>query len=886
MTIAAGTKLGRYEVRSKIGEGGMGEVYRARDEKLNRDVAIKVLPADLSEHTDRLRRFEQEAQAAGTLNHPNILAVYDIGTYENAPYIVTELLEGESMKERLVDGPIAQRKAIDYGLQIANGLAAAHEKGIVHRDVKPDNLFVTSDERIKILDFGIAKLIAANDDTPQTEIATRKIHTNPGAVIGTVGYMSPEQVRGKSVDHRSDIFSLGTVMYEMLSGKRAFRGDSSVETLNAILKDEPPELTTTDRNISPALERVVWHCLEKSPERRFQSATDVGFAFEALSGVTTQRSDETLPGTRPSFDRKIVTRERMVWFAICLLLALAVATLAFAYFSRDTATNAHPVRLSLALPEKIAGAGRLALSPDGNRVALLARDAEGKRMLWVRSLDALSARPLEGTDGAVSPFWSPDSRFLGYFANRKLFKVDASGGRPQLLCDASESRGGTWGADGTILFNGIEGLYRVSAQGGQPAPATKVDPKEEAHRWPFFLPDGRHFVFLADAATTEGHHIRLGSLDSPETEILFGAISPIAYSPPGYLLYVNQGALVARPFDTRTLKVTGDPVTVAEHVREIGENHEFDFSVSQNGTLAYQSGSPNSQLTWFDRAGKKLNTVGEPGNYGSVALSPDGRRAALASLDADGRVADIWVVDLERGNMSRVTFDSSGESNPVWSPDGNQIAFSSSRAGNGQVSLYVKAAGGAGEDQLLLQSDSEKYASSWSRDGQNLFFENWAPKTKGGVWLLPFSGDRQAKPVLQTNAFDQVGAQISPNGRYLAYTSNESGRWEVYVQPFPASGEKWTISSGGAGLPLWRDDGKELFFWSYDGRLMSVETKTDNKFESSVPRQLGQAHSKTHGSDLNFAATRDGQRFLVNALVESDNPAPLTIVLNWSSNIK
>ena len=861
----------------------MGEVYRARDEKLNRDVAIKVLPAALSQNADRLRRFEQEAQAAGALNHPNILAVYDVGSHEGAPYVVSELLEGKSVKERLDDGPIAQRKAIDYALQTAHGLAAAHEKGIVHRDLKPDNLFITNDDRVKILDFGIAKLIEpVGEGVAQTDIATRKVQTDPGTVMGTVGYMSPEQVRGRHVDHRSDIFSFGAVLYEMLSGQRAFRGDSAVETLNAILKEEPTELSAqTNRNILPALERVVWHCLEKTPERRFQSAGDVAFALENVSATSSGSTQTAIVSAPP----RAKNRERLIWIGVCTLVLVATAALAFAYLSR-TQTAAHSVRLSLATPDKASLPARVTVSPDGLRVVFLANNAEGKRVLWMRPLNSLTAQQLAGTEGARSPFWSPDSRFVGFFAGGKLLKVEAAGGRPQTLCDAGEDRGGAWNRDGVILFSGIEGLYRVSASGGAPALATKIDPKEEGHRWPYFLPDGRHFVFLGDAATTEDHHIRVGSLDSQDSQILFGAISRIAYAPPGYLLYVNQGALVAQGFDASAMKLTGDPVTVVEHIANVGDNHEFDFSVSEDGVLAYQSGNPDSQLAWFDRTGKKLGNVGEPANFSTVSLAPGERRAAVGLLDADGRVADVWVVDLARGGTSRLTFDPHGDGNPVWSPDGSRVVFDSNRLGGGPVNLYEKAASGAGDDQLLLQSDAEKYATSWSRDGQFILFTNGAPKAKLGVWVLPLSGDRQPRALLQTTAFSQADGQFSPDGRFIAYDSNESGRWEVYVQSFPPSGGKWPISSGGGLLPLWRADGKELFYITEDGKLISAEVKVGSALESGVPQQLFQASIKNTGFGYCYAVAADAQRFLVNTPAEANNPTPMTVVLNWTSDLK
>jgi serine/threonine protein kinase/Tol biopolymer transport system component len=885
MPFSHGTKVGRYEIRSKIGEGGMGEVYRARDEKLNRDVAIKVLPVSFADNQDRLQRFEQEAQAAGTLSHPNILAIFDLGMHEGAPYVVSELLEGQSFRDLLTHHRPSTRKAIDYAIQIAHGLAAAHEKGIVHRDIKPDNLFITNDERVKILDFGLAKLTQpSSDESAQTDIATRRVHTNPGAVMGTAGYMSPEQVRAAAVDHRSDIFSFGAVLYEMLSGRRAFHGDSAIETLNAILKEEPPELSSTNSNIAPALERVVWHCLEKNPERRFQSASDVAFALESLTGLTSHPSQQTLIAANALPAPRKVTRERLIWIGVTSILFILAAAFAVAYFRRQP-TSRPSARLALATPDNSTLPINVTVSPDGQRVVFVATNTEGKHLLWLRALDSLTAQPLAGTDGANTPFWSPDSRLIGYFANRKLLKIDASGGRPQVLCDVGEYSGGTWNRDGIILFGGVEGLYRVSSQGGTSQLATKVAQREEAHRWPSFLPDGRHFVFLGDADTTENHHIRVGSLDSQDSQILFGAISRVAFAKPGYLLYVNQSTLVAVPFDTTSLKVTGDPVTVAERIADVGDNHEFDFSVSEEGTLAYQTGSVNSQFTWFDRAGKKLGVVGEPTGSDWVVLSPDGNIAAAGLLDADGRQSDVWLYDLKRGTTTRLTFDPEGDGTPLWSPDGTRIVFGSNRNGTGVVDLYEKAASGAGDDQLLFKSPSAKFATSWSRDGQFIIFENWLLQSKGSLWVLNMSGSHEAKALLQSNAFNQSQGKFSPDAHFIAYASDESGRTEVYVQRFPPSSDKWQISTGGGMQPLWRDDGKEIFFITEDKKLMAVDIKTEGKFESGIPRQLFQGAMKT-GFAYGYAASTDGQRFLMSAPVDAPAGAPMTIVLNWTSGLK
>jgi serine/threonine protein kinase len=882
--ISPGTRLGRYEIRSKLGEGGMGEVYRARDEKLNRDVAIKVLPASLSQDEDRLHRFEQEAQAAGALNHSNILAVYDVGVHEGSPYVVSELLEGETLREFLEQRRPATRKAVDFATQLAQGLAAAHDKGIVHRDIKPDNIFITKDERVKILDFGLAKLAQpTGEDVAQTEIATRKVRTDPGTVMGTVGYMSPEQVRGSAVDHRTDVFSFGAVLYEMLSGKRAFRGDSAIETLNAILKEEPTELSASNQNIAPALERVVWHCLEKSPDRRFQAATDIAFALESLSGLTGQSTQETLVGFKSVSPARAFARERLVWVVVCAILLVVAAVFAFGFLTR-TQPSAAAVRLSLALPEQTSRAVQITVSPDGSRLVFVATTSDNKHLLWVRSLDSLTAQPLQGTEGAFAPFWSPDSRQIGYFADGKLYKIDAGGGRAQPLCDVHEYDGGAWSREGAILFGDPDGLQRVSDKGGMPVLATKRDPSEEAHRWPYFLPDGRHFIFLGDAGTTEGHHIRVGSLDSAETQILFSAVSRIVYSPAGYVLFVSKGALVAQAFDARRLKLSGEPIAIGEHIIDVGENHDFDFSVSDNGVLAYQTGNSNSQLVWFDRTGKKLEAVGGPDRYASFVLSPDGQRVAFGLFDADGRESDIWLLDLSRGAAkSRMTFAPSSEGAPVWSPDSTQLVIISNRDAGGHVHLYTLPVSRPGEEKLLLNGDADDVPLCWSSDGQYILFERLLPTTPPAVWMLSMNGQQEAKPLLQSKNFSQDFAALSPNNHFVAYVSDESGRDEVYVQTFPPS-TKSTISSGGGVFPMWSGEGKEIFYVTNDGKVMVAQVKSESPFQTDVPRQLFQTSIRFEG--FPYAVTRDGSRFLINTPVEASNSAPLTVVLNWTAGLK
>ena len=569
----------------------------------------------------------------------------------------------------------------------------------------------------------------------------------------------------------------------------------------------------------------------------------------------------------------------MIWLGVCLLLLVATAALAVAYFLRAE-PKVNPVRLALTPAEKTTLAGGVTVSPDGLRVAFISAGADGRRQVWLRSLDTEKPELLGGTEDAIGLFWSPDSRSIAYFANGKLFRVEAAHGRPQQLCEVREGSGGTWNRDGVILFGGPEGLQRVSAQGGTPVLATKLDAKEEAHRWPSFLPDGRHFVFLADAQTTENHHIRLGSLDSQESQILFGAVSRIAYAPPGYLLYVNQGALVAHPFDARSLKVTGDPFTVAEHIAEIGVNHYFDFSISDNGVLAYQIGSEKSQLVWYDRYGKRLEPLGDVDSYASISLSVDGQHVAAGLLDPDGRQSDVWLFDLSRSDArTRLTFDPQSDGDPVWSADGKRLAFSSNRSGDGHIHLYDTSASGTGGDQLLLNGDGDDIPTNWSRDGKNLLFMRFQSDRPSSIWVFSFD-DRQAKPLLQSQSFEQGAPAFSPNGRFIAYDSTESGHLEVYVQTFPLSDKKWVISSGGGLNPRWRDDGKELFYLTQDGKVMSAQLKDDFSLDNVVTKQLFKVDIKMV-SGFPFDASPDGSRFLINTPAEVNNPAPLVVVLNW-----
>src|SRR5262245_23516410 len=643
MIITPGTRFNHYEVISQLGAGGMGEVYLAEDPRLGRQVAIKLLPAEFARDSDRLRRFEQEARATSALNHPNILTVFDIGAHEGAPYIVAELLEGEELSELIKQGAIAQRKAVDYARQISEGLAAAHAKGVVHRDLKPENLFVTNDGRVKILDFGLAKLHPQQIGGIDKDAPTQKRITDPGVIMGTVGYMSPEQVRGQETDHRSDIFAFGVILYEMLTGRRAFRGDSTIEVMNAILKEEPPELDELGMKVSPGLEKVVRRCLEKKPENRFHSAHDLGFALEAVASSSSsglnqtkvaQATDTTTTAKRGG------RREYIAWIAAGLFALIATLTLGVVWFNRAEPAE-QAVRFTLLPPDKTRfSEPSIALSPDGRLLAFSATDATGKTLLYLRPLNSFSAQPLPGTENAALPFWSPDSHSIAFFSAGKLKRVEVSGAAPQTLCEVSNTGGGAWNRAGEIIMAPTNGgaLYRVPATGGVPTALTTTDPSRYSHWLPQFLPDGEHFLFYAFGKQAGQSGLYVGSLSDKATRQILSSDYSGVYAA-GYLLFVRNGALTGQSFDTRALKLVGEPFLIAEQVKT--SSIIPHLSAAESGTLAFQSGGTQaSQLVWFDRSGKQLGTVGEPADYSNPSLSADDKRLAVGVRDPKTKSRD------------------------------------------------------------------------------------------------------------------------------------------------------------------------------------------------------------------------------------------------------
>jgi len=887
-----GQEIGAYKILALLGRGGMGVVYRARDERLRREVAIKVLPASLAHDADRLRRFEQEAHATSALNHPNILTIYDIGAQDGAPFIVAELLEGAELRAQLESGALPVRRALEYSQQITAGLSAAHEKGIVHRDLKPENLFVTKDGRVKILDFGLAKLRPPQPGVVDTSAPTQKRLTHPGVVMGTVGYMSPEQVRGQETDHRSDIFAFGVILYEMLSGERPFRGASTIEMMNAILKEEPPELGETNAKISPQLEKIVRRCLEKKPERRFQSANDLGFALEALTMPATGSGSSPADRTPayPGGDWR-----GRIWMIAACVLGLALLALGVAYFNRPS-TDARVVWLAFAPPPSLAFDNGLddfvIVSPDGQKLAFTGRSADGKRQLWVRPLGATEAQALPDTEDAQSPFWSPDSRSLGFGARGKLKRIDLAGGRPQTLCDTTELRGGTWNRAGVILFGNLGGrLFQVPATGGGEAKQVTSPGRaqgEGGHVYPCFLPDGRHFLYRVIGPNTS-QRVFVGSLDSKQAKQVLTDAAPAVYAPPGWLLFARDGALLAQAFDAAQLELKGEAFFLTQPTNT-AIVFGVPFSVSENGLLVWQGDRQRDyQLVWFDRAGNQAGTVGAPMKVDrgfAPRLAPDGKRVVIRRHDQQHQNSDAWAIDLERNLPTRLTSNPSAEDYPIWSPDGSQIVFLTFLGDT--PGLYQKAASGLGAEKLLLNGVGAP--TDWSLDGRFIFYTALRDKSRGNIWVLPLADPAKPYPLLNT-AFEALQAQLSPDGRWLAYVSDESGSYEIYVQAFTQSGpdagklggDKRRISAAGGSQPRFRRDGQELFYVAADGVMMAVK-RNGATFET--PKALFKTRILTGliKPGIDYDVTADGQRFLIGT--QLGDATPVSVILNWTAGVK
>jgi len=900
MTVSAGSRLGPYEIVSPLGAGGMGEVYRARDTRLGRDVAIKVLPEHLSGNADLKQRFEREAKAISSLQHPHICTLYDVGSQDGVDFLVMECLEGENLAERLRRGALPVEQIFKIGGEIADGLDKAHRQGIVHRDLKPANIMLTK-AGAKLMDFGLAKpavigASAASNSAPLLSAAMTQSSPSPhsplttaGTLVGTILYMSPEQLQGIEADARSDIFAFGAVLYEMATGKRAFEGKSQIKVASAILEDDPPPPSSVSSAVPPGLEHTIQTCLAKDPNERFQSAHDVLLQLRWAGHIPASKSAAAvgLGSTR-------------VWAAIVVAAVLIAAGVGWFAHSGDRAV---PMRVLIQPPDKFQFdqvgdfGGPPVLSPNGDKIAFCAHAPNSPRALWVRALNSFEAQKLEGTEEAFGPFWSPDEKSIGFFANGKLNRIPSSGGPVTVLADAPNARGGSWGPDDVIVmapnFQGT--LVRVGANGGSVTPATVLDAaKHTTHRWPDILPDGKHFLYLAtnhNGGKREENGIHFASLDGRVDRLLVPSDASALYAS-GYLLFHTGNAIVAQPFDPSSGKLSGEALPVISRVQHDSSVWRSLFTVSHNGVLAYMpgKGENGTQLTWFDRTGKPIGKVGErSGGIIDPRLSPDGKRLAV-SIDGE-----IWIYDLARDTRSRLTFNQGSAlvSAPTWSSDGKTIAYTRLLAGSGGTSdIFTKPAGGGGEPTMIVGDPTRSHGQtdgwvlgSWSSDGKYFaYLESHAP-FGDSIYARPLSGGAPilvAKPAGNTSNI--IYYRISPDSHWVAYTSDESGRTEIYVSHFPQGQGKWQVSNNGGAYPAWTSGGRELFYTDLTERkLIASISEKQGELEIGTSQVLFNATESASGDGIEASA--DGKRFLVNTAGD-EAPGPLHLVTNWTADLK
>ncbi len=899
MPLSVGDKLGPYEILAPIGAGGMGEVYRAKDTKLKRDVAIKVLPAALAHDPERLARFEREARLLASLDHPNIGAIYGLEESAGTRALILALVEGPTLADRIAAGPIPLEEVIHIAQQMADALEYAHDRGVIHRDLKPANVKITPEGTVKVLDFGLAKALTAESDASSRSSANSPTMsptltmraTQAGMILGTAAYMAPEQAKGKTVDRRADIWAFGVVLFEMLTGEQLFTGDTAAEIIASTIKEEP-KLERLPTSTPPVIRQLIERCLNKDPKQRLQAIGEARIAIQKFLANPTSVPDEQAPP---------LAKTRFGWsgWAVAMVAIVIAAALAFVHF-RENPPIQQSIRFQIPPPEK-AAFGAFKLSQDGRYLAFVASNR-----LWVRALDSLQSQPLTGTDGANNPFWSPDDRFIGFFAQGKLKKIAATGGPAQILSDAPNGRGGAWNADGTIVFTPAAGggpLYAVSAGGGAATPLTGTEHGE----YPDFLPTGRRFLYTCVTSTPEANGIYAASLNGTAPVRILPDVSNAAYvstaahGESGHVVFRRGSTLMAQPFDPNQLRLTGEVFPLAEQVGELTIGVAA-FSASGNDTLAFgPGGSGIEQLAWVDRSGKQKEPAGPPASYRRFRLSPDDKRIAMDRTDAQSN-SDIWVLDLARLAASRLTFDPGAENNAVWSPDGLRVVYASARSGrSGGYDLYVKSANGAGQEQLLVKAGTPNlWPTDWSRDGRFILYNVPSGKTKQDLWIVPQWGDRKPFPYLQSE-FNEQNGTFSPDGRWVAYDSDESGREEIYVQSFPVSGAKFQISTDGGSEPRWRSDGTELFYVAADRNLMAVPVKLNKhpsqpassqpspsppSFEAGLPKPLFPVPAT--GFRTSYAPAYNGQRFLILTPAEGDGGAvsPITVFTNWQEVLK
>jgi eukaryotic-like serine/threonine-protein kinase len=897
MTLIPGTRLGPYEVQSPIGAGGMGEVYRARDTRLDRVVAIKILPQQLSNDPVQKVRFEREAKAISNLNHPHICVLYDVGQQDGTDYLVMECLEGETLADRLQKGPLPPVEVLKYGAQIADALHRAHSCGIVHRDLKPGNIMLTA-TGVKLLDFGLAKpFVPLSAGATVTAATQRSPVTGQGTIVGTFQYMSPEQIEGKELDGRSDIFAFGAVLYEMVTGQRAFQGNSHLSVISAILEKDPAPISVIKPLVPPGLDHAIRRCLAKNADERWQTARDLAFELKWVADQEVLHLPST-PKQKASLSTLI---------SGVLVLLMAAVTLTALASRRQRHFPVAPIRFQIALPP---GAVTSAISPDGRKLAIVSLGPDGRQAVWIRSFDSLEMRALPGTENVLgpAPFWSSDSRFIAFQAGTKLKKVDVSGGPPQVICDtAGTVLGGAWNSEDTIIFGTDDGggIMQVPASGlTAPTLVTTTGDRDEVHVFPFFLRDGQHFAYLK-APKNAG--IYIGSLGVPPEKqspirilstSLQAAYSPSLDGHTGRLLFMRDGSLLTQTFDERRMELIGNPVLVSEQVGTYLLS--ANFSASANGVVTFLAGraaTPLSVLTWYTQQGKELS-IGDSGDYAyaDLALSPDGTRVAASRVDPKAPAASqrIWLIDLIRRVSTPFIFDLAPNASPVWSPDGRQVAFSAARKGG--YGIYVKASDGTGREQtLVVPTETAKVPNSWSSDGRFLIYSQNDAKTNSDLWVLPLPSDGTTAgnpSPFASSEFNEGQGKFSPDTRWVAYTSDESGRPEIYVRPFPEpsdGGGKTRISPDGGSQPRWRRDGKELFYLSLDGRMMAVDVTEGSILRFGNAKRVFQVPLSVMSSgrvldSSQWDVSSDGQRFLINKAKPFS--APLTVILNWTEELE
>ena len=851
----------------------MGEVYRARDTRLLRDVAIKILPGVFTSDPERAARFEREARALAAISHPNICTIHDVGREAGIDYLVMEYVQGETLTAHLKKGALPLRQALQYATEMADALDKAHRAGIVHRDLKPSNVMVTK-AGVKLLDFGLAKLRPPDAGGGLSSMVTTEALTQTGTLLGTVPYMAPEQLEGQATDERTDIFALGTTLYEMLTGQRAFTAPSQASLIAAILQSNPQSISTLNPLIPPAVDRVVAACLAKDPDERWQSARDITLA---LKGIV---EGESKSGTLAPVANGPRALRRFAWTVVAIACALVGIAMASLLMQRQPPEQPRQVQLQIFPPDNKTFVFHPAISPDGEQVAFAAY-FELIQQIYVRPLNAVAATAIPGAQGA-QPFWSPDGRELGYAGQERLQKVEVSSGARQTLC-ALPGRlfGASWNRGGVIIFSADGKLFRVASTGGEPTPLGAAAEGELGRYWPHFLPDGRHYLYLSRSAHADQRGVYVASIDSGDRKRVVQTGHNAAYAS-GHLLFIRGDALLAQPFNLESFELSGDAFPIAEGIAPIRSPEPgVAYSVSSDGVLAWEPAATHIvQLTWVDRSGRKLSTLGEPAPYWTPALSPDETRVAVAQRDEKTGTRDLWLFDLTSGARRRLTFDPGDDVGPTWSPDGSRIAFSSNRRGTHEI--YQKLANGSGGDELVLASESgPNYIEDWSSDGRFLVY-NHQPRGPSDIYLLPLSGNRTPIPVTAARAGDDMG-QLDPSGRWIAYRSQESGRSEVYVRGVAEDGTsgsgKWQVSTEGGVEPSWRGDGKELFYMS-GPTLMAVDVKTAGvSFEAGKPNALFETRLHSAGTRNRYVVTRDGQRFLLVVLTEQSHQ-PIRVTVN------